>query len=114
VIGTGPFSRIRTTKPANVVANAVAKNEPDVWFEPSQVWEVRAADLSISPIYCAARGAVHATKGVALRFPRFLRVRTDKGVTDATSADQIADMYRSQPLASGGGAGGAALDDDWL
>ena len=32
--------------------------KPDVWFEPRMVWEVLAADLSLSPIYSAAKGTV--------------------------------------------------------
>ncbi|PJF19197.1 DNA ligase [Paramicrosporidium saccamoebae] len=32
--------------------------KPDVWFEPVQVWEVKAADFSVSPIYTAGWGLV--------------------------------------------------------
>jgi DNA ligase-1 len=32
--------------------------KPDVWFEPKVVWEVLAADLSLSPVYTAAKGLV--------------------------------------------------------
>jgi len=84
---------------------------PDVWFEACQVWEVLAADLSISPVHMAAAGLVDPSKGIALRFPRFLRLRDDKGVEDATNSEQIAQMYNDQACTKNSGGGGA--DDEY-
>ena len=40
-----------------------------VWFEPNEVWEIRGADLTISPVHKAAIGRIEANveRGVSLR-----------------------------------------------
>ncbi|KAF2237481.1 putative DNA ligase I [Viridothelium virens] len=69
---------------------------PAVWFEPQEVWEMAFADVTLSPTYTAAMGLVSEERGLSLRFPRFLKVREDKSIDEATDADYLAELYRKQ------------------
>lgn len=71
---------------------------PDVWFEPREVWEIRGADITLSPVYQAAKGYVSEERGLSLRFPRFLSRRMDKNPEDATGPQQLADLYKAQNI----------------
>ncbi|KAF2758209.1 putative DNA ligase I [Pseudovirgaria hyperparasitica] len=69
---------------------------PDVWFNPQEVWEMAFADITLSPVYPAAIGLVNEDRGLSLRFPRFLKVREDKGIEEASDADFLASLWRKQ------------------
>lgn len=90
------YDRLKPTAMEAPVAFYVydSAQQPDVWFEPSLLFEVLAADLSLSPVYKA--GSSQYDKGISLRFPRFLRIRDDKLVEEATSSEQVIDLYEAQ------------------
>jgi DNA ligase-1 len=86
--------------------------ECDVWFDAVQVWEVKAADLSQSSTHRGAKGKTgEEGRGIGLRFPRFERLRDDKSVEQATSSDQILEMYYAQDTICGGDDNNGDDDD---
>mgnify|MGYP002631246306 CR=1 FL=1 len=107
-VGTGftdeQFAKIKLelepyiiNKPAkSVKIKEMPQVKCDVYFEPKFVWEIKAADLSMSPMHTAALSAIEEGKGIGLRFPRHIRERTDKNPVDATNTDQIIEMYKGQ------------------
>lgn len=69
---------VAASKPADY---EVDKNlTPDVWVEPELVVEIAADEITRSPIHSA---------GVALRFPRLVKFRDDKGAEQATTVDEV-------------------------
>lgn len=96
------------------------KDQPDVWFEPRLVWEVKAADLTISPRYRCASDEVMGMagtgtdgKGISLRFPRYIKSRDDKKPDQASTTRMVAEMYRKQESVAKESTKGKGVDDDW-
>jgi len=67
--------------------SVISEAGKEVSFEPSLVFEVGYAELQVSPTY---------EGGFALRFPRFIRIRDDKDITDVETLAGIRDRYRRQ------------------
>ncbi|OOF99795.1 hypothetical protein ASPCADRAFT_203618 [Aspergillus carbonarius ITEM 5010] len=100
---TDKFYQANKDKYAEGTPNVISRpsyvdyyGEPDVWFEPQEVWEMAFADITLSPTYTAAIGLVSDERGLSLRFPRFLKVREDKSIDEATTSDYLALLWRKQ------------------
>lgn len=52
--------------------------------------------ITLSPLYTAGSSYIGGERGLSLRFPRFIKIREDKGIDEATSAEEFAEMYRKQ------------------
>lgn len=90
-------------KPVNYDVDDMMKC--DVWITPSIVVEIRADEITRSPVHTAGRtlkvskggGAWDVdAAGFALRFPRLERFRTDKKAYDVTTVSEVAKMYKTQ------------------
>ena len=73
------------------------------------MWEIRGADLTLSPTHPAARSLLGSGRGISLRFPRFVRPRPDKKPEEAMTPTQLVTMYRQQTTVAGAAA--AVLDE---
>jgi DNA ligase-1 len=71
--------------------------EADVWFEPIVVIEILGAEITLSPIHVCAMDVIRKGSGLAIRFPRFTgNYRLDKAAEDATTVEEIIEMYNNQ------------------
>jgi len=73
-----------------------SKMEPDIWFVPQIVAEIIGAEITLSPIHTCCWGKIKPGAGLAIRFPRFIRWRPDKGPEDATTVHEVLEMYHKQ------------------
>lgn len=70
--------------------------EPDLWFEPVKVAEIIGAELTLSPLHTCCFNKLKEGAGLSIRFPRFIRWREDKGPEDATTEQELVEMYNGQ------------------
>jgi DNA ligase-1 len=83
---TNLFKQLVTDKkPENVVAEI----EPDYWLKPKVVFEIIYEEIQKSP-------AEKHTSGFGLRFPRFVKLREDKGVDEINTIEEIEQLYIEQ------------------
>jgi len=82
--------------PSNLDWNDMQK--PDFWVRPKFVVEVAFDDITQSPTHtCGMKsGKGGEAKGFALRFPRMVRLRSDKGVDEITTTREVIAMYGLQ------------------
>ncbi len=83
------LEKIKTKKPPK---NLDYNIEVDFWVEPKYVIEVAFDEITVSPMHTAGGKG----KGYALRFPRIVRMRDDKGANEITTSHEIEQMYHIQ------------------
>lgn len=79
--------------------------ECDVWVSPEVVVEIKADEITRSPVHTAGR-VMKSTKsgnameveiaGFALRFPRLVRFREDKTPEEVTTIKEVNEMFKAQ------------------
>ena len=65
----------------------VSQAGKEVTFEPRVVFEVGYSEIQTSPNYAS---------GFALRFPRFIQIRDDKGIDEIETLDSVTSRFRRQ------------------
>ena len=67
---------------------------PDVWVQPEIVCEVYADEITVSPTHTAGKSS--EADGYALRFPRLVGHREDKGAMETTTVEELRRLHSIQ------------------
>lgn len=80
--------------------NYYVSNElfPNVWVMPKIVVEVEADEITISKLHTAGFGLIKKDCGLAMRFPRLLSVRADKGLKEITTIEELISISRLKAI----------------
>jgi len=81
------LDKIKTKEPPKILDY---RTEPDFWVELKYVVEVAFDDITLSPTHTCG---LHDDKGYALRFPRLMSLREDKGIKEVTTTKEVIEMY---------------------
>jgi DNA ligase-1 len=80
------FKKIQLKKPHSDVDIEI---DCDTYFEPKIVFELVYEELQVSP-------AEKHTSGFGMRFPRYIRIREDRGPNEVNTIQEIAELFRKQ------------------
>jgi DNA ligase-1 len=81
------LEKIKAREPSLIIDY---RTEPDFWVELKYVVEVAFDDITLSPTHTCG---LHEGKGYALRFPRLMSFREDKGIKEVTTTKEVIEMY---------------------
>jgi len=103
-LGSGFSDELLETMTAELTAQRIPDKharvestmKADYWLVPSVVYEVLGAEITLSPVHSAGFGKIRGGSGLAVRFPRLKQVRTDKKPEDATTVQELIEMYERQ------------------
>lgn len=83
----GKLEAIKSKEKPKEYSNVSKLFTPDVWVIPKTVVEIAGDDLTKSSNHGA---------GIAVRFPRLVRIRSDKSPAQATTMREVRQMYKNQ------------------
>ena len=91
------YDKLQESKLKNRHAMVDSKMKADIWFKPNIVLEISGSEITLSPIHTSNSNEIKSGFGLALRFPIFTgKIREDKNPNQATTAQEIINMYNKQ------------------
>jgi len=83
--------RLEKEKISEPSAKLAFNIKPDVWVDMKYVAEIAFDDITVSSQHtCMEKDG----RGLALRFPRFVKLREDKDIYEATTSSEVKHMFK--------------------